>query len=160
MMKKAELIFSTYIEDKVMFNMNANDPDETLEEITVEEIVNELTEAELRQLIVEGTKHFMIHEYTLRGIVKRAIDNFDPYCIGPNTDGPYDEYDPEVDAIVERLTYGMSEEDIRRIIEAIFIYYFDATFPSEYYERPAREIYRLLDDILLATAEANMQDDE
>lgn len=157
MTKQTEFILQTYVEDTITMQLDTGNLDETLEEITIEEIVDQLTESQLRELIIQGTKHFTIHDYTVKGIVKKAIDNFDPYGIGPHSHGPYDEYEPEIEDIAERLTFGMSADDIRRIIEAIFIYYFDASFPSESYERPAYEIYRHLDDVIIATAKTDME---
>lgn len=160
MTKQTEFILETYLEDNIHMQINTDNLDDTLEEITIEAIVDQLSENELRQLIINGTKHFTIHDYTVTGIVKKAIDNFDPYAIGPLAGGPYDEYEPEIEDIAERLSFGMTVEEIRRIIEAIFIYYFEASFPSESYERPAYEIHRHLDDVIIAAAKTEMENDQ
>src|SRR5699024_3837563 len=110
----------------------------------IEDIVETLSDEECRELLLKGCRTFAIDEVSVQGIVKKAIDEFDPYGIGPRSGGPYDEYEPEILAISERIQEDLSSLDIAKIIEEVFIKYFDAEFDFFRYERTADKIFYYL----------------
>lgn len=76
--------------------------------------------------------------------VKAAIDSFDPYCVFPNDDGPYDEYDRESMIIASKIKEDMTEEEIAVIIANVYTRWFNKTYHMEDCLYPAREIYEYL----------------
>jgi hypothetical protein len=72
----------------------------------------------------------------------RAIDDADP--IGLLAMGaPEDEYSPEVDTIVPRVSRAASPAEVRQILYEEFVRWFDPSIagPEEAYEAPAQRIW-------------------
>lgn len=118
-----------------------------LQDVVVEDIIDKLTDEECRELLISGCRNFSADLFTVEGIVKKVIDEFDPYVIMPRHDGPYNEYDPESGCIAEKIEHGMSVDEIAKIIEDVFIFFFDATFDSEVYWWPADQIHTYLNKL-------------
>ena len=75
-------------------------------------------------------------------LVKIAIDKFDPFLLFP--DAPEDEYDGESRNISERISKGMTEEEIADIIAKEFSFSFGQIFTVEDCRWPARYIYNFI----------------
>lgn len=76
--------------------------------------------------------------------VKMAIDNFDPYCVFPNDDGPYDEYDRESMIIASKMKVDMSKNEIAAVIADVFTRWFSKIYDIGDCLYPAGEIYEYL----------------
>lgn len=75
--------------------------------------------------------------------VSRAIDRADPISL-LSWGAPADEYSPEVDTIVPKLTGATSAEDVQRILHEEFLRWFDADTagPLEAYQAVANEVWQ------------------
>lgn len=83
----------------------------------------------------------------LRQVVKKAVDRFDP--IGLLSMGcPDDEYAPEIERIVQRLSAvkTLSLDRVQTILHETFVEYFDQELagPRDRYYDAAREVVRCL----------------
>lgn len=139
-MKKAEVIVKLKLENKLLVELVNN----RIEETHILDIIEQLTDKECRDLLVSGYSDFDIGLFTKEAIVKKVIDNFDPFIVMPGEDGPEDEYDGESRRITEKIEAGMSEKEIAEIIEKEFIYSFGADFPFEVYMWLAEDIHYYL----------------
>lgn len=118
-----------------------------LQDVELKDIIAKLTDEECRELLISGCRGFSADLFTVEGIVKKVIDEFDPYAFMPRFDGPYDEYDLESNCIAGKIEYGMSVDEIAEIVEDVFVFYFNAKFPSEIYWDPALLIHIYLDKL-------------
>jgi hypothetical protein len=79
---------------------------------------------------------------TLCAEVARAIDEADP--VGLLVLGsPEDEYSPEIDAIIPRISKASGPAEVRRIVHEEFVRWFDAGLagPEETYDAVAGQIW-------------------
>lgn len=142
-MEKIDLLVTLELEQKVSVQLMPYQ----LRDVEVEDIIDKLTDEECRELLISGCRNFSADLFTVEGIVKKVIDEFDPYAFMPRFDGPYDEYDPESNCIAGKIEHGMSVDEIAEIIEEVFIFFFDSTFDSKVYWRPANQIHIYLDKL-------------
>lgn len=77
-------------------------------------------------------------------LVLETLYRYDPWWVGWKGDVPFgaEEYAPEADQIVPRLTEAQSADDIRRIIhEVMGLYYGKTLGGEERYAEMAQEIW-------------------
>lgn len=118
---------------------------EELESMCVQDLVDRLTDEECRSLLYANVDSFRFEHYTVETIVRRVINEYDPYGIMPGSDGgPDNEYDPESKEIAEKIDLAMSVKEIAGVIKETFMYFFDEDRPLERYYRPAEEIHKQL----------------
>jgi len=72
-------------------------------------------------------------------IVKKAIDEFNPYGLLP--EAPDDEFDGESSQIADRINVNSTVEEIAEIISKVFSEAFDEDFDLEDCRIPAEKIY-------------------
>ncbi len=80
-------------------------------------------------------------------IVKRAIDNADPYGL-LSCHAPSDEYDIETKEIAEIISENNSAEEIAEIAVKVFSRTFNVKFSADKFIEAAGEIRRELDKLL------------
>jgi hypothetical protein len=71
-------------------------------------------------------------------IVKKAIDEFNPYCLMP--EAPNDEFDSESREIARKINVNSTIEEIAEIISKVFSESFDETIEPKYCMEPAEKI--------------------
>ncbi|HEX9062430.1 MAG TPA: hypothetical protein VF941_19840 [Clostridia bacterium] len=78
-------------------------------------------------------------------IVKRAIDEFNPYCLLP--EAPNDEFDNESRKIAVQINADSTVEEIAEIVAKVFSKAFDKNFDIKECMVPAEKIYKSMQDI-------------
>jgi hypothetical protein len=72
-------------------------------------------------------------------IVKKAVDEFNPFCLLP--DAPDDEFDSESRDIAGRINVNSTVEEIASIISSVFSRSFDEIFELKYCMKTAEKIH-------------------
>lgn len=81
-------------------------------------------------------------------LVKKAIDQWNPYCLLP--DAPEDEFDKESYKIAHVIWFAnfiLTEDFIAQEIGRIFLEAFDDTFSLEDCKKPAKQIIKFLEEL-------------
>lgn len=142
-MYKFNGLVSFKVDGKVEFDLPAC----YWEQLTMEDIVDEMSHEQLKKLLIANSHKLMIDTYDRLGVIKRVIDELDPMGLFPRLEdgAPIDEYMPEVRAIEESLVRGMTSLEIAQLIQEVIYYFFDKKMDIEECKYAARKILYYLD---------------
>ena len=112
------------------------------EQLTIEDLIEELTHEQLKEFIIENSYGLMLDTYDRLGIIKQVFDELDPMDLFPRDEygAPLDEYMPEVRAIEENLEEGMTSSELARLIQEVIYFFFDKEMDFEECEYAALKI--------------------
>lgn len=142
-MEKVELFVEMTIRGKLAVKVKQGDE----YEIAVLEMLKSMSPEACKTFLLEGYSTLEAEQFSKEAAVKNVIDGFDPMFLMPGEFAPSDEYDPESEAIAQRVESGMSVDEIANIIIEVFDFYFDKKLTAEDCEESAEEIHYYLTEL-------------
>jgi len=139
-MQKKEIIVEVTMQKRMVLEVEADES----KEYRLLEMIYAMTPKQCKAFLTTGLQEIEAIEFDKGKIVKRAIDNFDPYGIGPNAGGPENEYYGRASWISDSIEDGMSVEEIADIIAEEFNFAFGSEYTRENCIGPAEEIHYFL----------------
>lgn len=80
----------------------------------------------------------------MKNIVRQVIHEWNPYGLLP--DAPIDEFDSEIEKVVQSLTVASTVEELARNIQEIFTSSFGEPFGYDVCFKRAKQIWELIED--------------